>query len=226
MNEPSERAPRAVLHLGFAVLLVAADYLLTAFPFGSGYGGRAIAALVLWNLVSPRVPLSGELAEPRYNRLSPSMVHVVIVALGVGGLALAVGVTSRWLGLEGTLAPLVVSDVDAAWSFLFHACLAAPIVEEFIYRGLVYPRLRVVLGARGAIFLVGLLFWGAHWAGAGGATPVNQLAAGWLLAWSYERTRSLIAPTILHALGNLSLLALDLAWLQEVPAARWLLGEG
>jgi hypothetical protein len=55
----------------------------------------------------------------------------------------------------------------------------APLVEEWIYRGLVQPRLRESFGQRGAIIACGVLFWisplgGTGWCD-GAAPPARRL---------------------------------------------------
>ena len=72
-----------------------------------------------------------------------------------------------------------------------------------IYRGLIQEHLRRALGSRWSLVLSGVVFWVLHWIYFGHVTFPNHLVGGWVIAWSYDRTRSLLAPTLLHAVGNL-----------------------
>lgn len=73
-----------------------------------------------------------------------------------------------------------------------------------------------------AIAASGLVFWVYHWVSFEHVTSPHHLGAGLLLAWTYDCTRSLLAPTLLHALGNLVLGTSDLVYIllpQQVHAA-------
>lgn len=83
------------------------------------------------------------------------------------------------------------------------ALLAAPVFEEFIFRGLIFGGLRRSFG-----------FWPAALAGAAifaiihppiSVVPVFVL--GVATAFSYERTRGLLAPMLAHAVYNLAVIA-------------------
>jgi len=62
-----------------------------------------------------------------------------------------------------------------------------------------------LLGPRGTIVASGLLFGALHVL-YGNPGPDNLLA-GFLLAWTYLRSGSILVPFALHALGNLGVLA-------------------
>ena len=86
------------------------------------------------------------------------------------------------------------------------AVVLAPVVEELVYRGLLQRALRGALGPVPAVLVCGFVFWVAHWIGRGEVSSIHTLFSGWVLGYAYERGRSLLAPTLLHALGNLGLL--------------------
>jgi membrane protease YdiL (CAAX protease family) len=79
------------------------------------------------------------------------------------------------------------------------ACVVAPIAEEFFFRGLLYSALREKLGWPLAAVLSGTVFGIVH-AGFFNVPPIILL--GVILAFLYERTRSLYAPMIAHAIHN------------------------
>jgi len=82
----------------------------------------------------------------------------------------------------------------------FMVLFAAPVWEEFIFRGVLYNGLRRSLGRDEAILVSALIFGLIH-----GAVlaflPIFLLAA--FMAYAYERTGSLLAPIAMHFLYNL-----------------------
>lgn len=85
------------------------------------------------------------------------------------------------------------------------AAVVAPIVEEALFRGVLYQWLRERLGVAPAILLDGLLFACAHLisgvAGLWKLLPV-LFVMGCLLAAAFQRTRSLFATMLLHGANN------------------------
>ena len=75
---------------------------------------------------------------------------------------------------------------------------AAPIVEEILFRGLLFAGLRHTLGLRPGVWISALLFASVHAEIGFGVI----FALGAILAWLYDRTRSLVAPMIAHAVHN------------------------
>lgn len=132
----------------------------------------------------------------------------VCVVVGLGALA-----ASHLFGLRWTPQPANFRHAHEYAGWLVLAVVWAPLIEELVYRGIVQARLRQVTGPWVAIGCSGLAFWVYHWVSFGRVTSPHHLGAGLLLAWSYERSRSLLAPTLLHALGNLVLGTADLVYI-------------
>lgn len=82
--------------------------------------------------------------------------------------------------------------------FLFAVVLGIPLIEEVLWRGLLLTVLLRHLKPAVAIVISALLFALMH---DGGQLPV--LVQGILLACLYQRTRTLTAPLLFHALHNL-----------------------
>lgn len=80
------------------------------------------------------------------------------------------------------------------------AVVVAPLVEELLFRGLVYPPFRRTMGRYWAIFINGIIFGVVH---LDLYLFVPLAIIGFALAWLYERSRSLGPPIALHALNNL-----------------------
>ena len=79
--------------------------------------------------------------------------------------------------------------------------LIAPVFEEIIFRGVLFPALRVALPLWPAALLSGALFAAAHGYGVVGFAAVAWSGAIW--AVGYERTGSLLPCMLAHALSNL-----------------------
>ena len=74
-----------------------------------------------------------------------------------------------------------------------------PVVEEIVYRGILYSPYRKKYGPIGAILITAVFFAAAH----DESCPSNYIAIflmGSLFAWLYERKQSLIYPIIAHSI--------------------------
>jgi ABC-2 type transport system permease protein len=86
------------------------------------------------------------------------------------------------------------------------AVIAAPIFEEFIFRGLIFGGLRRSLDAVPAIVASAAVFAIVH-------PPVSMIPVfglGLCAALAYDRTKMLLAPMIAHGIYNAVILALQL----------------
>jgi membrane protease YdiL (CAAX protease family) len=107
---------------------------------------------------------------------------------------------------------------DGSIAAVLAVCVLAPLLEEMLFRGIVlrgflqrYPRWQ-------AIFMSALFFGAAH-------MNIYQFVVGFVmgtvLAWLYERTRSLIPCIALHAAYNITTLLLA-EWLDAASPSRLL----
>lgn len=171
--EPAARAAAVVVGVnlgGFAALFVARRVLRTALsPERSiGYG-----VLVAWAAL-PVVYGSFRLITGLAGH-APLQEPVKDI-----GKAIEHGATQDWI-----------------WYAAF-AVLVAPLVEETVFRGLLYPALRRRLGVRGAVVLSSALFGLVH-----GLSHMAPLAIlGVFLAFLVERTGALIACVAAHMAFN------------------------
>lgn len=94
-----------------------------------------------------------------------------------------------------------VADADSRQLFLLlvSVVLVAPLLEEFVFRGVLYRTLKGGLGMGPAIAATSLLFALVH-KNALVFLPLVVLAAG--LALAYERTGDLRVPIMMHAFFN------------------------
>jgi membrane protease YdiL (CAAX protease family) len=92
---------------------------------------------------------------------------------------------------------------------IFMAVVAAPISEEFIFRGYLHGVLRKYSGRWISIFVTSLIFAALH-RHLPAMVPLFILAVA--LALVYEKTRSLWAPILMHAAFNSVTVVVALTW--------------
>ena len=88
-------------------------------------------------------------------------------------------------------------------------CVVAPVAEELLFRGVLYPAFRRKMSRLAAMLASGAAFSLVH-TNVVGFLPI--LALGCLLAYLYERTGSLVGPLAVHIVHNSFLLGLALAF--------------
>ncbi|MGB7768921.1 MAG: type II CAAX endopeptidase family protein [Verrucomicrobiia bacterium] len=112
-------------------------------------------------------------------------------------------------------AAVMVLTGARTWWLRGYLCLftvaIGPVAEEFIFRGMLYPFVKQCGWPRLAWFGVSFVFALIHW-DAAAFVPLFLLAL--VLTWLYERTGSLLAPILAHALFNAVNLVL-LCWFQH-----------
>jgi uncharacterized protein len=143
---------------------------------------------------------------------------------GLGGylvaLPLMIGISLLnqllWQGQGGNnpLLQTVLEENDtvALGIFLFTAAVAAPIFEEFLFRGFLLPSLTKYLPSWGAIATSSLIFATAHLS-LSEVLPLTVL--GSVLGFVYVRSGNLLAPMLLHS-----------AWNSVTMMGLFLLGSG
>ncbi|MBI3408436.1 MAG: CPBP family intramembrane metalloprotease [Planctomycetes bacterium] len=200
-----------------AALVVAADLALVwwnCFPLSTE--GSYVLALIA--LVANVWLVQGDLASLGI-RLTPlqgwwywirvsSLIGLIVAASIVVGLGILV--------LTGHNLPVYATSPGHFGAAFLSMCVFAPVVEETIYRLTVCIPLAVLIGPWKAIVVSGLAFGSVHQV-AGIPSPEN-LIGGFFLAWAYLKSESIVVPVVLHALGNLCALALQIA------AWHWLRG--
>jgi peptide-methionine (S)-S-oxide reductase len=193
---------------------------LAAIPILGRKGGPAVSAFVaypmllgwaVWLARRHGVDLR-RLAGPR---VSPDQV-VVILALVPALVALDVGIVwlvytpVSWVSPEGVrswlerMERLTPGRLEGPQELLFlvGAVAVAPVVEEFIFRGLLFHRWALKWGTRGGLLATTAAFALLH------ASPVNAFLLGFGFALIYLRTGSLPLTMAAHGLNNL--IALEL----------------
>jgi uncharacterized protein len=131
-------------------------------------------------------------------------VTLAVLAIQWGGnmviawLGWAAGLEGHWshgiheLALFGSLRNTLITG--------FNAVVWAAVIEEIAFRGLVYVTLRSVMRPWLAIMLSAALFSGLHLYSM--TAMLSVFWSGLVLAWSFERFRSLLPGMAAHAIGN------------------------
>jgi membrane protease YdiL (CAAX protease family) len=120
-----------------------------------------------------------------------------------------VGLT-LWLGGSLDAAPDPISfSPRALGGELLQSVLLPPVFEEIAFRLLLCAALVPVVGRWPAVLLSSAVFGLAHYNNPG---PTN-LIAGLAFGWAFLVSESVLVPIAWHALGNLFVLLLNLAWL-------------
>ena len=174
--------------------------------------GAVLASTVLQDVGFIAIPIffAAMVARPRpwqfglrRTRLWPAAGWVIATYLAflvfsavfvtVFGIEAEDQVTER-LGLED-------SDIALAFSALV-ICVMAPVAEEFLFRGFMFPALRRWRGTWPAAVIVGSLFGLIHVAGSPLEFIPLLMFFGIALCLLYVRTKSLYPCIALHALNN------------------------
>jgi membrane protease YdiL (CAAX protease family) len=111
-----------------------------------------------------------------------------------------------WL-LSGRDLQIYATSPGAIGPALLWMCVITPVLEESIYRLALCVPLAVCPGPWTAIVVSGLAFAAMHVV-AGVPSPEN-LVGGLFLAWAYLKSESIFVPVLLHSLGNLCALAVQ-----------------
>lgn len=97
--------------------------------------------------------------------------------------------------------------------------VAAPLAEEFLFRGIILQRWAGKWGIRSALVVSSLLF------GLGHANVVGLSVVGLILGVLYIKTRTLIVPIACHALNNSVVVVLSLAPSSKTVSATKMLEQ-
>lgn len=175
--------------------------------FSEGYSGMMIftyalvfTAVLMWFLLRGKKPLH-EMGIRRFRGSElPGIVLFGLAAQAVTSITVSlVSVFTGPLGEETEQAyDSMFGDETSFAMFLFMA-VATPIIEELIFRGLIYTRMRSVMKPGAAVMLSALVFGLCH---GEFYRVVYATLLGVLLAVFFERYNSLVPCIVLHAAFN------------------------
>jgi membrane protease YdiL (CAAX protease family) len=147
-----------------------------------------------------------------------NLLRSLLLAFGVTAFILPVALVLQYVSVtlmekvgwtpqnEAAVALLTGASSRATQIYLgFFAVVLAPVAEEFLFRGLLFPFIKQLGYRKSAWIGVNLLFSLIH-GDAGIFLPLFVLALA--LTWLYETTDTLLAPIFGHALFNAANLVL------------------
>ncbi len=215
----------AIGGLGLLALIFASAWLVRARPFDSnnsalldlGFGLLAygIFAVATWIVIARRS--RADWAHIGIRRCDPSLFWIggflAFLWIGISSAIYAgAGIWEIAIAEGGKLIAPFRGDTIALASLFLIAGPVAAIVEEILFRGMIYGWLRQRLGIAAAAILSALIFTSVHFyvfvAGFAAALEMTVLAV--LLALLFEVSRSLWPSMLCHALNNMLLLSLYL----------------
>ncbi len=109
------------------------------------------------------------------------------------------GLHAHWS--EGLYERVIFGPWQTAVLSTLNLALWAPLFEEIGFRGLVYGSLRTRFNVRTAMVASAVIFSALHLYSLTGFLSVFW--SGLVLAWAYERYRSLLPGMVVHSVGNL-----------------------
>ncbi|HYJ88425.1 MAG TPA: type II CAAX endopeptidase family protein [Pyrinomonadaceae bacterium] len=161
-----------------------------------------LTLVIVWLVVTSRGrrPFLGTLGWTWPGNFGP------VKCIGLAVLLLIVAVLLTWLfgGAETQLDQIVKSSLKARFVLAFLAVFTAPLVEEVIYRGIMYPALQRAIGTLWAVAIVSILFAGVHvFQYFNNLAVVSVIAVlSVTLTLVRSRTRSLLPCFVIHLVFN------------------------
>jgi membrane protease YdiL (CAAX protease family) len=114
---------------------------------------------------------------------------------------------------ENKIAELLINKSVSSIILLVVVSLIAPICEEIFFRGFIFQAFKKKWGVFAGLFISSFLFSAAH------LELYNFMplfAIGWVLAYIFQKTKSLFPVIFLHAVYNLLMILLLLSQLKEI----------
>lgn len=125
---------------------------------------HAVTFLMGWSFVTSggKRPFWKTLGFEWPENIGPGFGLMLSILLALVLFAVAVLITALWGGAKTDIDLLIESSLAARFILAFAAVATAPLVEELIYRGILYPAFERAAGKVISIFAVSFLFAGVH----------------------------------------------------------------
>ena len=152
-------------------------------------------------------------------KMSPAAIApLVLMGLSlnvVTGLVLSL-VPEEWMSAYEASSSMVTSGHPVV--MVLATVIAAPVIEEIIFRGLAYTRMKKGMPTAVAVILSSALFGVAHgqW-----VWMLYAFVFGLVLVWAFEHTKSLLANILLHLSYN-GCAMLQLLIPENAPETVWM----
>jgi membrane protease YdiL (CAAX protease family) len=175
--------------------------LMTAYSIG-GAAAFCLLRYVYWRAKTLDVP----------RILGSDIRRAIVTGTAAGVVAAGGGIVYLYvmqrLGLMQDLQQHALEVASGAFWIPILAIAAAPLFEEFIFRGLIFGGLRRSMTLAPAILASAAVFAIVH----PPASMIPVFGLGLCAAFAYERSRMLLAPMLAHALYNGAVIAYQSTW--------------
>ncbi len=143
---------------------LASDKMLIFFSVAAIVPTHLLTLVVIWMIVTNggRRPFWKNIEFDWPQNSSPSMTTMLSVVLAVVLFSVAFAITMLYGERKTDLDLLIESSMYTRFVTAFVAVVTAPLIEELIYRGVLYKALERAAGVAIAIVVVSLLFAGVH----------------------------------------------------------------
>ena len=185
-----------------------APFLLATLGLPSVLGVAWVWFMAVWREPGGWAALGLSAPSRRWLRLA------LLAAFGcfLLGVVVAVLATPIFGAPKGPPAPIRPGEVAPTFAFaatfVLTGVLLAPLLEEIVFRGVIFAWLQPRLGFWPAAAIAAILHALVHF-DAGAVAPLTAIFVA--LAWLYERSGTLWAPVIAHGGHNLISMSLSLA---------------
>jgi membrane protease YdiL (CAAX protease family) len=152
----------------------------------------------------------------------------ICIQIGLGmGLAIAITPISALLSRNHAPLPIdkMIQTRNAYLLLLAYGVLIAPMFEETVFRGFLYPIVARRFGLFAGVLVSGILFGMLHasqlWGGWGSIGLI--IGVGILFSWVRARSKTVLASFLLHIAYNSTLFAFDIFvahTLQNMPPGK------
>ena len=183
----------------FAIAVITADFVLVLCRVRNIHAWRVVlaisAVICLFLLADRNLATIGVVFRPRQGFRYWTKITIVLGAVLV--VLLSFMLVACWV----TDVPLPYEHAPRCHPrAMFGLFLKYPLLEETLYRLVLLTPLLAIIGSRWTILIGGAVFAALHFA-YGNPGPDN-FVAGYLLAWAYIKSGSILIPVALHSLGN------------------------
>ena len=153
-----------------------------------------------------KIRKSSLILKTRTRRLSPTVVIIGILLTFFFSLSwnTLMSVLPLPQVLLGSMEEIEANALQSPILALFCVIIVAPFVEELVFRGIIFTKVRHVFNANVAILLSGFLFGLVHIVTGSLITIVFTILGGILLGIIYEKTDSFLTVVIAHIMINIA----------------------
>ena len=204
------------LFLGLTLAGLLGKCGVTGFSQPESFGNILLATLsfhgAAWVLIGIFLSQHETSWSAAFGLRGPKLARSLLIGVAVGVAILPVALllkhwSTELLELAGwppedEAAVRLLAGASTPWVRVylgFFAVILAPVAEEFIFRGMLYPLVKQLGKPRLALIGVNLLFAAIHM-NAAALVPLFVLAL--TFTWLYEHTDNLLAPIVAHGIFN------------------------